>query len=191
MCRNQTVCDWFRLTQTVLKISVQYKQLFLLIVKLNFSIRNAQVSGSTSLSGTNHKQDGVIVSIKVELSVGELLDKIAILQIKAERIVDPSKLENINKELDVLMSLWKDFAYSNNNLESETNELKAINEELWDIEDKIRDKERNQVFDKGFIELARAVYITNDKRAGIKRIINSKTGSELIEEKSYSDYSAK
>ena len=131
------------------------------------------------------------MSIKIELSVGELLDKISILQIKAERIVDPSKLENINKELDVLMSLWKDSAYSNNNLESETNELKAINEELWVIEDKIRDKERNRVFDKGFIELARAVYITNDKRADIKRIINSKTGSELIEEKSYSDYSAK
>tara|TARA_B100000809_G_scaffold128466_1_gene126583 strand:+ start:1031 stop:1426 length:396 start_codon:yes stop_codon:yes gene_type:complete len=131
------------------------------------------------------------MSIKIELSVGELLDKISILQIKAERIVDPSKLENINKELDVLMSLWKDSAYSNNNLESETNELKAINEELWAIEDKIRDKERNRIFDKGFIELARAVYITNDKRADIKRIINSKTGSELIEEKSYSDYSAK
>ena len=131
------------------------------------------------------------MSIKIELSVGELLDKISILQIKAERIVDPSKLENINKELDVLISLWKDSAYSNNNLESETNELKAINEELWAIEDKIRDKERNRVFDKGFIELARAVYITNDKRANIKRIINSKTGSELIEEKSYSDYSAK
>ena len=131
------------------------------------------------------------MSIKIELSVGELLDKISILQIKAERIVDPSKLENINKELDVLMSLWKDSAYSNNNLESETNELKAINEELWVIEDKIRDKERNRVFDKGFIELARAVYITNDKRADIKRIINSKTGSELIEEKSYSDYSVK
>ena len=131
------------------------------------------------------------MSIKIELSVGELLDKISILQIKAERIVDPSKLENINKELNVLISLWKDSAYSNNNLESETNELKAINEELWVIEDKIRDKERNRVFDKGFIELARAVYITNDKRADIKRIINSKTGSELIEEKSYSDYSAK
>ena len=131
------------------------------------------------------------MSIKIELSVGELLDKISILQIKAERIVDPSKLENINKELDVLMSLWKDSAYSNNNLESETNDLKAINEELWAIEDKIRDKERNRTFDKGFIELARAVYITNDKRADIKRIINSKTGSELIEEKSYSDYSAK
>ena len=131
------------------------------------------------------------MSIKIELSVGELLDKISILQIKAERIVDPSKLENINKELDILMCLWKDSAYSNNNLESETNDLKAINEELWAIEDKIRDKERNRVFDKGFIELARAVYITNDKRADIKRIINSKTGSELIEEKSYSDYSAK
>ena len=128
------------------------------------------------------------MSIKIELSVGELLDKISILQIKAERIVDPSKLENINKELDVLMSLWKDSAYSNNNLESETNDLKAINEELWAIEDKIRDKERNRTFDKGFIELARAVYITNDKRADIKRIINSKTGSELIEEKSYSNY---
>ena len=131
------------------------------------------------------------MSIKVELSVGELLDKISILQIKAERIIDSSKLENINKELDVLMSLWEDSTYSNSNLESEINELKTINEELWCIEDKIRDKERNQIFDKGFIELARAVYITNDKRADIKRIINSKTGSELIEEKSYSDYSAK
>jgi len=131
------------------------------------------------------------MSIKVELSVGELIDKISILQIKAERIIDRSKLENINKELDVLMSLWKDSINSNNNLESEINDLKAINEELWDIEDKIRDKERNQVFDKGFIELARAVYITNDKRADIKRIINSKTGSELIEEKSYSNYSVK
>ena len=131
------------------------------------------------------------MSIKVELSIGELIDKISILQIKAERIIDRSKLENINKELDVLMSLWKDSINSNNNLESEINDLKAINEELWDIEDKIRDKERNQVFDKGFIELARAVYITNDKRADIKRIINSKTGSELIEEKSYSAYSVK
>ena len=112
------------------------------------------------------------MSIKVELSVGELIDKISILQIKAERIIDRSKLENINKELDVLMSLWNDSINSNNNLESEINDLKAINEELWNIEDKIRDKERNQVFDKGFIELARAVYITNDKRADIKRIIN-------------------
>ena len=131
------------------------------------------------------------MSIKIELSIGELLDKISILQIKAERIDDPSKVKNINKELDVLMSLWNDSPYSDTNLSSEINELKNINEALWDIEDKIRDKERNQVFDKDFIELARSVYFTNDKRAEIKRIINDKTGSELIEEKSYSDYSTK
>ena len=131
------------------------------------------------------------MSIKIELSVGELLDKISILQIKAERIDDPSKVKNINKELDVLMSLWNDSPYSDTNLSSEINELKNINEALWDIEDKIRDKERNQLFDKDFIELARSVYFTNDKRAEIKRVINSKTGSELIEEKSYSDYSTK
>ena len=131
------------------------------------------------------------MSIKIELSVGELLDKISILQIKAERIDDPSKVKNINKELDVLMSLWNDSPYSDTNLSSEKNELKNINEALWDIEDKIRDKERNQLFDKDFIELARSVYFTNDKRAEIKRIINDKTGSELIEEKSYSDYSTK
>ena len=131
------------------------------------------------------------MSIKIELSVGELLDKISILQIKAERIDDPSKVKNINKELDVLMSLWNDSPYSDTNLSSEINELKNINEALWDIEDKIRDKERNQLFDKDFIELARSVYFTNDKRAEIKRIINGKTGSELIEEKSYSEYSTK
>ena len=131
------------------------------------------------------------MSIKIELSVGELLDKISILQIKAERIDDPSKMKNINKELAVLMSLWNDSPYSDTNLSSEINELKNINEALWDIEDKIRDKERNQVFDKDFIGLARSVYFTNDKRAEIKRVINSKTGSELIEEKSYSDYSTK
>ena len=131
------------------------------------------------------------MSIKIELSVGELLDKISILQIKAERIDDPSKVKNINKELDVLMSLWNDSPYSDVNLSSEINDLKNINEALWGIEDKIRDKERNQLFDKDFVELARSVYFTNDKRAEIKRIINSKTGSELIEEKSYSDYSTK
>ena len=131
------------------------------------------------------------MSIKIELSIGELLDKISILQIKAERIDDPSKVKNINKELDVLMSLWNDSPYSDVNLSSEINDLKNINEALWGIEDKIRDKERNQLFDKDFIELARSVYFTNDKRAEIKRIINGKTGSELIEEKSYSDYSTK
>lgn len=130
------------------------------------------------------------MSIKIELSVGELLDKITILQIKAERINDEAKLENINKELQVLESLWSASPYSQNDLDKETNDLKAINEELWDIEDKIRDKESEQAFDDVFIELARSVYFTNDRRAEIKRVINTKTGSELVEEKSYSDYSA-
>ncbi len=130
------------------------------------------------------------MSIKIELSVGELLDKITILQIKSERIDDETKLENINKELNVLQSLWSASPYSENELDENISELKVVNEALWDIEDKIRDKEGEQVFDQGFIELARSVYVTNDKRAEIKRVINSKTGSELIEEKSYSDYSA-
>ncbi len=130
------------------------------------------------------------MSIKIELSVGELLDKVTILQIKAERINDAAKLENINKELQVLQSLWKASSYSQNDLDQNISDLKAVNEALWDIEDKIRDKESEQAFDQEFIELARCVYVTNDKRAEIKRTINTKTGSELIEEKSYSDYSA-
>lgn len=130
------------------------------------------------------------MSINIELSVGELLDKITILQIKAERINDVTKLENINKELQVLLTLWGASPYSQSDLDENINELKKVNEQLWDIEDKIRDKESEQAFDEKFIELARSVYFTNDKRAEIKRAINTKTGSELIEEKSYSDYSA-
>lgn len=121
--------------------------------------------------------------------MGELLDKITILQIKSERINDAAKLENINKELTVLQSLWDGSPYSRNDLDKNISELKAVNESLWDIEDKIRDKESEQVFDKEFVDLARSVYFTNDERAEIKKIINMKTGSELIEEKSYSDYS--
>ena len=128
------------------------------------------------------------MSIKIELSIGELLDKISILQIKAERITDPLKLENISRELDVLMSLWNDSPYSDKNLASEVNELKKINEALWEIEDKIREKERNKLFDSGFIELARAVYITNDKRSKIKSEINEILKSNIKEVKQYVDY---
>lgn len=130
------------------------------------------------------------MSIKIELSVGELLDKVTILQIKAERIDDDAKLVNINKELQVLQGLWNASSYSSIDLEENIKQLKTINEALWDIEDKIRDKEGLQEFDDEFIELARSVYFTNDKRADVKKIINTKTGSELIEEKSYSDYTA-
>jgi predicted nucleic acid-binding Zn-ribbon protein len=128
------------------------------------------------------------VSISIEISVGELLDKLTILQIKSERITDQNKLENINKELQVLREQWDASVYSKTNLEEEIKSLKEVNEALWRIEDEIRDKEKEQAFDETFIKLARDVYFTNDRRADIKKIINTKTGSGLIEEKSYSDY---
>jgi hypothetical protein len=128
------------------------------------------------------------MTIKVELAYGELLDKMTILQIKSERITDGNKLSNVNKELDLLNDLWKLDKKSSVDIASEFTALKEINEKIWDIEDGIRDKERVKEFDQEFIELARSVYFSNDKRAEIKRAINLKLGSELIEEKSYSDY---
>jgi len=128
------------------------------------------------------------MTIKVELAYGELLDKITILQIKSERITDVVKVANVNKELNLLNSLWGSDEKSSADITSEFKALKEINEKIWDIEDGIRDKERAKEFDEKFIELARSVYFSNDKRAEIKRAINLKLGSDLIEEKSYSDY---
>ena len=128
------------------------------------------------------------MTIKVELAYGELLDKVTILQIKSERITDESKLANVNKELDLLNDLWKADKKSSVDIACSFAALKEINEKIWDIEDGIRDKERVKEFDQEFIELARSVYFSNDKRAEIKREINLKLGSALLEEKSYSDY---
>ena len=128
------------------------------------------------------------MTIKVELAYGELLDKITILQIKSERISDESKLSNVNKELNQLNDLWKSDKKSSVDISKEFIALKDINEKIWDIEDGIRDKERVKEFDQEFIELARSVYFSNDKRAEFKRDINLKLGSVLLEEKSYSDY---
>ncbi len=130
------------------------------------------------------------MSIQIDISVGELLDKITILQIKQERMDDAGKLENVKKELHVLQMQWKSSSYISINLDDQIGALKKINESLWEIEDKIRLKENEQKFDAEFIALARSVYVTNDKRAEIKRLINSKTGSDLVEEKSYRDYSS-
>jgi len=129
------------------------------------------------------------MSIDVEVSLGEFLDKITILEIKAERISDPAKLDNIIKELSKLRETWSSSPYSNASIDNEIDKLRDINKQLWDIEDEIREKEAQQEFDDRFIELARAVYFTNDKRSEIKRILNTKLGSTLLEEKSYSDYS--
>ncbi|MGA2777991.1 MAG: DUF6165 family protein [Steroidobacteraceae bacterium] len=129
--------------------------------------------------------------ISVPVSPGELIDKITILRIKSQRITDPHKLKNVRHELDALQRTWAESSYSRIDIEAETQLLQAVNERLWVIEDEIRDKERAQSFDAEFIRLARAVYFENDERSEIKRRINLRLGSAIIEEKSYSDYRTK
>ena len=126
--------------------------------------------------------------ILVPISPGELLDKISILQIKLARIPDAGKLANVKLELSLLEQTWKDSGCATQDLAREERALLNVNERLWDIEDRIRDKEARQTFDRDFIELARAVYVCNDERAEIKKRINMQLGSRLIEEKSYKQY---
>jgi len=128
------------------------------------------------------------MSVNVEISIGEFFDKITILEIKSERIKDAAKLENVNKELDSLNKLLQELPFSRSDVATEVAELKSINEELWVIEDDIREKEANKLFDEEFIKLARAVYYTNDRRSEVKREINLKLGSDFVEEKSYEEY---
>jgi hypothetical protein len=128
--------------------------------------------------------------IQTPVSYGELIDKITILEIKSRRIADPAKLANVRNELDLLNATWANDAASRTDIADERARLLAVNELLWDIEDRIRLKERAQAFDQEFIELARAVYFRNDERAAFKREINLKLGSQLVEEKSYQDYRA-
>jgi hypothetical protein len=126
--------------------------------------------------------------IKVPVSPGELLDKITILRIKSRRMSDPDKLRNVRLELEALQDTWTRSAYAAVDMEADVNALMTVNERLWVIEDDIRDKERAQAFDAEFIRLARAVYVENDERAAIKRRINLKLGSAIVEEKSYNKY---
>ena len=128
--------------------------------------------------------------ILVPVSFGELLDKIAILQIKSERIADPAKLANVRRELDALNATWGAHPASRVEIGDLLDALRKVNEALWDIEDDIRDKERAREFDQEFIRLARAVYVTNDERARVKKEINLRLGSAYVEEKSYADYGA-
>jgi len=125
--------------------------------------------------------------MKIEVSNGEILDKISILEIKKARINSPEKLVNIEKELGELLPLYGVLVTSNE-VEKKYLELKSVNEQLWDIEDDIREWEDRYYFGDKFVELARLVYITNDRRAKIKKDINLLSGSELIEEKSYKQY---
>jgi hypothetical protein len=126
--------------------------------------------------------------ILVPVSFGELLDKIAILQIKSERMVDPAKLANVRNELSALERTWMGHPAAGGDIARLRADLKSVNERLWVIEDDIRIKEKAQAFDAEFIELARSVYIENDQRARIKKDINLALGSAYVEEKSYEDY---
>ncbi|CAD0313224.1 MULTISPECIES: DUF6165 family protein [Xanthomonas] len=129
--------------------------------------------------------------ILVPVSFGELLDKIAILQIKSERISDPAKLTNVRNELSALEISWMAHPAAGHDIVRLRAALKAVNERLWVIEDDIRLKEQAQTFDDAFVQLARSVYIENDERARIKKEINLALGSSYVEEKSYQDYRAK
>ena len=126
--------------------------------------------------------------ILVPISAGELLDKITILRIKQVRILDAAKLANVKLELALLEQTWRDWGGTAQDVALYERALQNVNERLWDIEDRIRDKEVKQCFDRDFIELARAVYVSNDERAAIKKRINLHFGSRLVEEKSYRQY---
>ena len=130
------------------------------------------------------------MAVLVPVSWGEVIDKITVLEIKSEKLTDASKLANVRKELGLLVDV-RDQAFPNHaELTTLSAQLKAINQALWQIEDDIRDCERDQDFGPRFIELARAVYVTNDQRADVKRQINTALGSDLVEEKSYAPYKA-
>ena len=128
------------------------------------------------------------MQLQVPVSVGEVLDKITILQIKLAHISNATKRVNIQNELNALLPLATGDAFRADQMQGLMAELKAVNESLWDIENDIREKEAAKSFDTEFIRLARAVYLTNDKRAEIKKQINLVTGSALVEEKSYESY---
>jgi len=128
--------------------------------------------------------------ITVPVSFGELLDKIAILQIKSERMTDEAKLANVRRELSALETTWMAHPAAGRDIARLRADLKAVNERLWDIEDQVRLKEKAQAFDQDFVELARSVYLQNDERARVKKAINLALGSSYVEEKSYQDYRA-
>lgn len=123
--------------------------------------------------------------MEIEVSVGEIVDKLSILRIKKNNITDPEKMVNINKEYDYLYhKVFQELKIET----SDFYELIMVNEILWGVEDSIRLKEKNKEFDSDFIEMARSVYITNDKRSEIKKRINLKYYSNFVEEKSYKPY---
>ena len=129
-----------------------------------------------------------MTDLHVPVSPGELLDKITILRIKSRRIHDAAKVANVRLELELLERIWATLGTATQQVAADEQALQAVNEQLWDIEDRIRAKEAARSFDQDFIELARAVYHRNDERAAIKKRVNIALGSRIVEEKSYQPY---
>ena len=128
--------------------------------------------------------------MKVELPLGDVVDKVSILLLKARHITEPAKAMNIQRELEVLRQSWKETGHPPMEELESWEGLCEVNGQLWNVEDELRDLERQQDFSDSFVQAARSVYFLNDRRAAYKRTINLTLGSELIEEKSYADYSA-
>jgi Family of unknown function (DUF6165) len=131
-----------------------------------------------------------MTKVHIPVSLGELVDKITILEIKRSMISDEAKLRNVLRELEQLEHIWSISKLDRRLIDSQWAQLRAINEGLWHIEDRKRLKEASASFDQEFIALARSVYFENDKRAAVKRKINEILGSDIVEEKSYANYQA-
>ncbi|MEM8842744.1 MAG: DUF6165 family protein [Pseudomonadota bacterium] len=127
-------------------------------------------------------------TVEIEVAAGELIDKITILQIKCRHIGDAAKAANVRRELESLENTRERHLPASEALTALTSDLLAVNEQLWEIEDDIRDCERRQDFGEAFVALARAVYVTNDRRAALKREISTLMGSRFMEEKAYQPY---
>jgi hypothetical protein len=126
--------------------------------------------------------------LNVQTAPGEFLDRLVILEIKSERIADPAKLANVRRELELMRATWAASPLAARDVSTTLAELKRVNQELWGIEDRLRAHEAERRFDATFVELARSVYRTNDRRAALKRELNLALGSDLLEEKSYTEY---
>jgi phenylalanyl-tRNA synthetase alpha subunit len=126
--------------------------------------------------------------INTPVSYGEILDKITILEIKEQNITADDKLKNVRHELSILTNTWNDKVAASAEIDQLKEQLKQVNQSLWNIEDNVRIKESKKEFDDEFIQIARSVYYENDKRAAVKKEVNLLLGSELVEEKSYQDY---
>jgi hypothetical protein len=150
--------------------------------------RSAATGHAAGMQSIHDREELTMASVRVDISIGDLVDKIAILRIKAKRLTDPNKRLNVTHELALLETAWHAAMAPSPALCRLEESLTKVNQEIWDLEDRIRDHERRQDFGAAFIDVARAIYRVNDHRAALKRDINIAAGSDITEEKSYAPY---